>query len=195
MRIRFLLPAAAMSAALSACSLAPPLVKPAAPIAPAYAQDVQLPGQSAAGLGWRQMMSDARLQRLIELALENNRDLRIAALNVGAVRAQYQIQDSKRFPGVAANGGGARQGGMSAQGSAPAPAAYVQTQFTAGVAMSAFEIDLFGRLRSLSAAAFARYLATLEGQRAARISLLAAVADAYLEERHYWEGERSRICG
>lgn len=173
MRSIFITPLAAL--ALSACSLTPPLVKPAPPIPAAYGE-ASAPGASntAADLGWRQMLLDARLQRLVDIALENNRDLRVASLNVEAVRAQYQIQDAGRYPAVGANAGGMRQRGADAK---------LQNTFTAGIAMSAFEIDLFGRLRSLSDAAFARYLATQQGQRAARMALIGAVADAYLEQR------------
>lgn len=173
MRCRFILPMAVMAAALSACSLTPVLVKPALPVPATYDAGAVAGQGNAADLGWRQMLLDARLQRLVELALLNNRDLRVAALNVDAVRAQYQIQDSARFPAIGASAGGVRQRMTAA----------TQNQFTAGVAMSAFEIDLFGRLRSLSDAAFARYLATEQGRRTAQLALIAAVADAYLEER------------
>lgn len=174
MRCRFILPMAVMAAALSACSLTPVLVKPALPVPASYDADAATGQGNAADLGWRQMLLDQRLQRLVELALLNNRDLRVAALNVDAVRAQFQIQDGARYPAIGAVAGGTRQ---------RTQAAAAQNQFTAGVAMSAFEIDLFGRLRSLSDAAFARYLATEQGRRAAQLALTAAVADAYLEER------------
>ena len=175
MRWFYLLPVAAL---LSACSLTPPLVKPAAPIPASYGGNAAAAPAGMAGtaadLGWRQMLLDARLQRLVGIALENNRDLRVAALNVEAVRAQYQIQEAGRYPAIGANAGGVRQ--RAADG-------VTQNQFTAGIGMSAFEIDLFGRLRSLSDAAFARYLATEQGQRAARMALIGGVADAYLEQR------------
>ncbi|APA68718.1 efflux transporter outer membrane subunit [Janthinobacterium sp. 1_2014MBL_MicDiv] len=179
MRWFYLLPVAAL---LSACSLTPPLVKPAPPIPASYeaaAPSAAGMAGTAADLGWRQMLLDARLQRLVALALENNRDLRVASLNVEAVRAQYQIQDAGRYPAIGLNGGGTRQRAADGAGQNHA----VQSQFSAGVAMSAFEIDLFGRLRSLSDAAFARYLATEQGQRAARMALIGGVADAYLEQR------------
>ena len=179
MRYHFILPVAVMAAALSACSLTPTLVKPALPVPAVYDAGKTAGQGNAADLGWRQMLLDPRLQRLVELALHNNRDLRVAALNVDAVRAQYQIQDSARYPAIGAVAGGTRQRTQAATGGAAA----VQHQFTAGVAMSAFEIDLFGRLRSLSDAAFARYLATEQGRRAVQLTLTAAVADAYLEER------------
>ena len=177
MRLIFILPLAAL--ALSACSLTPPLARPAAPIPAAYEVMPAAASGTAADLGWRQMLLDARLQRLVDIALENNRDLRVAALNVEAVRAQYQIQDAGRYPAIGLNGGGTRQRAADATGQTPA----VQNQFSAGIAMSAFEIDLFGRLRSLSDAAFARYLATQQGRRAAHMALIGAVADAYLEQR------------
>ncbi len=179
MRYHCILPMAVMAAALSACSLTPSLVKPALPVPNAYDAGATAGQGNAADLGWRQMLLDPRLQRLVEIALLNNRDLRVAALNVVAVRAQYQIQDSARYPAIGAVAGGTRQRTQAATGGAAA----VQNQFTAGVAMSAFEIDLFGRLRSLSEAAFARYLATEQGRRAAQLALTAAVADACLEER------------
>lgn len=162
-----------LALSLTACSLTPPLVKPALPVPASYGATgavIAEAGGNAADLGWRQMLLDPRLQRLVELALQNNRDLRLAALNVEAVRAQYQIQDAARYPVVGATLGGTRQRGS-------------ENQFTAGIAISAFEIDLFGRLRSLSDAAFARYLSTVEGQRASQLVLVGAVADAYLEER------------
>ncbi|WP_432378077.1 efflux transporter outer membrane subunit [Duganella sp. P38] len=128
---------------------------------------------------WRQMLADPALQRLVELALENNRDLREAALNVAAVQAQYQIQDANRLPALDATGGGTRQRASSPE----APSGAVTRQTSAALAINAFELDFFGRLRSQSEAAFARFLASVEGQRAARLTLIAAVADAYLELR------------
>jgi len=165
-------------ALLSACSMNPPLVKPALPVASSYASSAAQPG-NAADLGWRQMLTDPALQHLVELALENNRDLREATLNVAAVQAQYQIQDASRYPALDATAGGTRQRASSPE----APAGAIQKQSSAGLAINAFELDLFGRLRSLSDAAMARYLASVEGQRAARLALIAAVADAYLEQR------------
>lgn len=173
----------AMSAALLAgCSLNPPLPKPALPVSSAYHGNIGTIGTGHAADAmpdWRQMLADPALQRLVELALDNNRDLREAALNVAAVQAQYQIQDANRLPALDASGGGTRQRTSSAD----APNGVVTQQTSAGLAINAFELDLFGRLRSQSEAAFARYLASVEGQRAARLSLIAAVADAWLELR------------
>lgn len=163
---------------LSACALTPPLARPDPALPEAYADSPDAAG-NAADLGWRQMFGDPRLQRLITIALDNNRDLRIAMLNVDAVRAQYGIERSALLPQLDARLSGGRER-TAANG---ASAASLQGTHAAGLAISAFEIDLFGRVRALSDAALARYLASTEAARAARISLIAAVADAYLEER------------
>lgn len=163
---------------LSACALTPPLARPDPALPEAYADSPDAAG-NAADLGWRQMFGDPRLQRLITIALDNNRDLRIAMLNVDAVRAQYGIERSALLPQVDARLSGGRER-TAANG---ASAASLQGTHAAGLTISAFEIDLFGRVRALSDAALARYLASTEAARAARISLIAAVADAYLEER------------
>ena len=163
---------------LGACSLTPPLERPAPPVPAAYADGADT-AANAADLGWRQMFGDPRLQALIATALDHNRDLRIAVLNVDAVRAQYGIERSALLPPLDARLSGGRER-VPASRDAPAT---LQGAHAAGVAISAFEIDLFGRLRALSDAALARYLASAEAARAARISLVAAVADAYLEER------------
>lgn len=166
--------------ALSACSLAPDLVKPEPPVPAAYPFAVA--GDNAAAVEWHQMFGDPRLQRLIMLALDNNRDLRLAALNVEAVQAQYNIQRAVRFPAVNATGGFTRQR-LAADPTKPDTPASMQNQHSLGIGVSAFELDLFGRVRSLSEAAFARYLASEEGRRAAHIALVGAVADAYFAER------------
>lgn len=175
---------AVLSLALSACSLAPELNKPEPPVPSAYpfmenaASDVL-----AADLDWQSMFVDLRLRRLIALALENNRDLRLAALNVEAARAQHGIQRATRLPALSASAGMTRQRIAADERADPATPARTQTQHGLNVGVSAFEIDLFGRARSLSEAAFARYLASEEGRHAARIALVGAVADAYFAER------------
>lgn len=166
-------------ALLSACSLTPPLEKPALPVAPAYADVPVTSTGNGADVDWRSMLPDPHLQQLVELALTNNRDLREAALNVAAIQVQYRIQDSTRLPKIDIAAGATRQRIVSSDVQAGA----VQESSNAGLAVNAFELDFFGRLRSLSDAAFARYLASVEGQRAARITLIAAVADAWLEQR------------
>ena len=163
---------------LAACSLVPPMERPASPL-PARYDEAVVEAATGADLGWREMFTDARLRRLIELSLKNNRDLRIATLNVEAVRAQFDIASAARLPSVSANAGMTRQR-VPADGAGTSTG--VQAQKTAGLGLSAFEIDLFGRVRAQSEAAFARYLASEQGRRAAQISLVAAVADAYFAE-------------
>ena len=127
----------------------------------------QLP---VADIGWRDFFADPRLADVIALALEHNRDLRVAALNVERVQAQYRIQRSQRLPSIGAELLLERSGG-------DAPVTEV---YQAGVGVAAFELDLFGRVRSLSEAALERYLATDEAQRATQLSLLAQVAGTWL---------------
>ncbi|MFZ5508101.1 MAG: efflux transporter outer membrane subunit [Pseudomonadota bacterium] len=173
-----------LTLALSACSLTPPLVKPEAPVPAVFPMAPTEPGAvKAANIGWRTMFPDARLQRLIAMALENNRDLRLAALNVEAAQAQFRIQRAAHLPGIDASGQATRQRTAANGQGALSRATAVTEHVGVGIGLSAFEIDLFGRLRSLSEAAFARYLATDEGRRTTRIALVGAVADAYLAER------------
>lgn len=169
--------------ALSACSLTPELLRPAAPMPAVYPGQVAFDAAAhGADLGWRGMFGDARLQQLIALALDHNRDLRLAALNVEAVQAQYGIQRAARWPGIDATGNAMRQRTAANDASHPAVAAAVQNQFGAGVGLSAFEIDLFGRVRALSDAALARYLASEHGRRSVQITLVGAVANAYFAQ-------------
>ncbi|SFQ08293.1 efflux transporter, outer membrane factor (OMF) lipoprotein, NodT family [Variovorax sp. OK605] len=173
--------------ALSGCSLAPKLVTPDTPVPamfPMQAHDAA-PGVHAADLGWRTMFKDSQLQRLIELSLANNRDLRIAALNVEAAQAQFRVQRASRLPALEVNGSASRERALGAgnPGSTAAPRSSIQEQTSLALGLSAFEIDLFGRVRSLSDAAFARYLASDEGRRSVQLSLVSAVADACFSER------------
>jgi len=162
---------------LAACSLQPVYERPAAPVAgefPAGAAYKAAPagGKSAADVGWRDFLADPRLQRLVEIALANNRDLRAAALNVAQVQAQYRIERAPLFPSVAAF---ADESASRTPGKTPE----VAHTYSTGVA-AAWEIDFFGRLRSLSDAALQQYLATVQAKRAAEILLISQVADQYL---------------
>lgn len=176
---------------LAGCSMNPGLEMPAAPVADAYPAAQAIDQANAADLGWREMFPDPRLQRLIALSLRESRDLRIAVLNVEAARAQYRVQGGARLPAVdgAASYSRQRTSGAAAGttvggGNTATGASGVEfEQFAAQAALTSFEIDLFGRLRSLSQAAFERYLASDQGRRATQIALIGAVADAYLNER------------
>lgn len=161
--------------ALSACSLTPALVLPDAPLPKHYAlmrdSDKQTVGTHA---DWPDAFSDPRLQRLINQALANNRDLRLAALNVEAVQAQYGIQRAASFPAVESSLGVTRQRSNN-NGSG----ASISAQKNLGISISAFELDLFARASAMNDAAFARFLASEHGHHAARTTLISAVAEAY----------------
>ncbi len=166
--------------------MAPKLVRPAMPVPATYTAATAAATEqhaNAADLGWRTMFGDRRLQRLIELALDNNRDLRLAALNVQAAEAQYGIQRSARLPSIGAGANFTRQRTPANADMNPPVPESTQSQYGVNVGISAFEIDLFGRVKSLSDAAFARYLATDHGRRAVQIALVGSVADAYFAER------------
>ncbi|HEY9104174.1 efflux transporter outer membrane subunit [Chitinimonas sp.] len=170
--------------ALSACAMTPALVKPDAPIAATYPVALGAGREQAIGdLGWKTIFADPRLQRLIELALLNNRDLKLATLNAEAVQSQYRIARAARLPTVEAVGSASRQRIPANNEAMPAAGPSIQSQAGVNVGISAFEIDLFGRTRAESDAALERYLASEEGKRAAQITLVGAIADAYFAER------------
>ncbi len=173
--------AVAAALALAGCSFIPTLEKPPAPIAaqyPAAPADSTVTQPStdvpAADLEWRAFFTDARLQRLIDLALKNNRDLRVAMLNVEQMRAQYEIKRADLFPTVNAAVTGTRQPGSDGN---------VSSVYTAGIAVTGYELDLWGRVRALKDAALAQYFATEEARKTAQITLISSVASTYLALR------------
>lgn len=173
---------------LSGCTMAPTYERPASPVATKFDYDASGTAKNnadAAQLGWRDFFPDKRLQMLIAAALENNRDLRIAALNIEAARAQYGIARADQLPNFQVDATRTRQ--QLSQSQTVSGVQTTSTSYTVGLGMTAFELDFFGRVRSLSNAALATYLATEETQRAAHISLIANVAEAYLAERSYTE--------
>lgn len=165
--------ALAAALALAGCtSLIPKYERPAPPVARAFPYPAAEQGTPAASLPWQQFFADERLRTLIATALRNNRDLRVAVLNMAQARAQYDIRNADRLPTVAATGSASR---------APSPVNGNQTTtLQANIAFSAWEIDLFGRIASLSEAALAQYLATEEGRNAAQTALVANVAGSWL---------------
>jgi multidrug efflux system outer membrane protein len=169
---RFTTIAAAL--ALAGCiSLAPKYERPAAPVAATFpdAPANAATNEAAAQIAWQRFFADARLKQLIELALANNRDLRVAILNIEQARAQYQIRRADTLPTVNAAFSGNRVPGSNGN---------INSSYIAGFGVSAFELDLFGRVRSLSAAALAQFLATEEARKSTQISLIASVANSYL---------------
>lgn len=172
----------ALAAALGGCSLIPDYQRPDTPAAAnwpegeAYAQGSASQGQ-AQDLDWQRFFRDPQLRQLIGVALENNRDLRVAALNVEAYRALYRIQRADLLPAVSADGAGSRTrmpGDLS-----PNQQSGINSQYSATLGV-AWELDLFGRLGSLREQALEEYFATEAAQRSARISLIASVANAWL---------------
>ncbi|MDB5962491.1 MAG: multidrug transporter [Massilia sp.] len=157
------------------CALQPVYHRPQAPVAatfptgPAYGGAGDTGGPAAAAIGWRDFLAEPRLQRLVELALQNNRDLRIAALNVESVRAQYRIERAALYPQLNAGASGAVSRGAG-----------VTTKLYSANLDASWELDFFGRLRSLSAAALEQYFASAEARQAAQILLVSQVADQYL---------------
>ena len=169
---------AAASTLLAGCSLIPAYERPAAPVAPHYAGAADAaaakPSETATAvaLQWSRYFTDAQLQELIGIALANNRDLRVAALNLDKAQAQFQIQRSALAPQLAAQGNATRGNNQST--------GELGNTFIAGVTVPAWELDFFGRIRSLKSAALAQYFATDEARQAYELALVASVAQGWL---------------
>lgn len=170
---------------LSGCAnLAPLYSRPDAPVpdawpeGPALQEDVAQTGKIAAGIGWQEFFLDPRLQQVIGLALENNRDLRVATLNIERTQAQYRISRAELFPRVDATADHSSQRqpeDLTSNGQGE-----TSHQYRVGLGVSSYELDLFGRVRNLRDQALEQYLATEQTRRAVRISLVAEVAVSYL---------------
>jgi multidrug efflux system outer membrane protein len=182
--------AAALAALLSACTLEPQYHRPPAPV-PALPGGTEA-GTAAADIGWREFFPDPQLQQLVALALTNNRDLRVAALNVQSAQAQYRIQRAQLFPTVDASAveqvqrtpTGVLESEFPTAASAFAgqalPSGITTRTYNVGVGFTNYELDLFGRIRSLSHAALQQYFSSGETQRSVQLTLVAEVATAYL---------------
>ncbi len=170
---------------LGACSLAPSYTRPEPPVAdawpqgPAYAQaGTQSETLGAADIAWQEFYTDERLQKVIAAALENNRDLRLAALNVQRARGIYGVQRSALYPAVDATANGSKQrtpADLSSTGDVQYPERY-----DVNLGVFGWEIDFFGRIRSLRDQALESYLATEQARRSTQILLVSSVADVYL---------------
>ncbi|MEJ1167094.1 efflux transporter outer membrane subunit [Variovorax sp. CCNWLW186] len=176
-----LIPTALAAAMLLAgCSLIPTYERPAAPVPTTFPGDPAQPaGQAAAALPWQDFFTDPRLTGLIQTALANNRDLRVSVLNIEQARAQFQIERSALFPALGLTGSGSRSSPNQLQ-AFDSSAGSVSSQYSVNLGITAWEIDFFGRIRSLKDQALAQYLATEETRKAAQISLIAAVATGWL---------------
>jgi multidrug efflux system outer membrane protein len=170
---------------LTACSLAPKYTRPAAPVpadwpkGAAYQETVTATVAPAPSeLNWQEFFPDEKLQKVITMALKNNRDLRLAVLNVERARALYGIQRAELLPAVNAVGGMSRQR-VPADLSSSGKAITVE-QYGVNFGISSWEIDFFGRIRSLKDRALEEYLATDQARRSAQILLVSTVANTYL---------------
>lgn len=156
---------------LTGCSFIPTYERPAPPVPVLFPSQPSNAVGAEAELPWQQFVADARLRKLIALSLANNRDLRLATLNMEQVRAQYQIRRADQFPTLNLAASGSRQ---------PTSSGGTSSSYSVGLALSSWEIDFFGRVASLKEAALAQYLASEEGRRAVQTSLVATVASTWL---------------
>ena len=182
-RARRAVAAVAVAAALSGCSMIPAYERPAAPVAPQWPQGSSADGAAlqvaaaaaAPDLPWQEFVLDERLRAVIALTLENNRDLRIAVKNIEQAQAQYRINRADLGPTVGASLSGSR----SVPNTTSTPGS-VASNYSAALGINAWELDFFGRVRSLSQSALSRYLATEEARKAAQISMIGAVSSTWL---------------
>ncbi|MET0238315.1 MAG: efflux transporter outer membrane subunit [Sphingobium sp.] len=182
---------------LGGCNLSPAYRQPEVALPPSYAAFGQPFDNGARKLvsqvSWQEFFIDERLKALIDLSVERNRDLAQSMARVAQARAQYRVDASQRLPAIELNGGATRaRQPLSALGAAGAAGGTDQaaaagvtgiefSQYTANVGVSAFELDLWGRVRNLAEASRAAYLASEQGARAYRLSLIAQVAATYYD--------------
>ena len=175
--IKQVVTSSALALALAGCTLAPKYERPPAPVSSTWPIENGTNGVTSADVPWRQFFDDPRLRRLIDLSLANNRDLRVVALRVEQTRAQYRIQRAALFPAFDAGASAFRQrtpSTVSVTGDA-----FTTTTYDVSVG-AAFELDLFGRVRSLKEEALQRYFATEASRKAVQIALISEVATQYL---------------
>jgi multidrug efflux system outer membrane protein len=187
MRRAIAIPALALM--LAGCSMAPAYQRPAAPVPAALPQGAAYPAlQTGDGaidsIGWHDFFTDARLQRVISAALANNRDLRISVANVAAARAQYRVDRAALLPTVTAtpalsrfHGSVSTNGYTSGYGNSTGS---TSDAFGVSGGVASFELDLWGRVRSLSRVALETWLASEEGRKAAQTALISEVASGWL---------------
>ena len=172
--------------ALAGCtSLAPDYARPMLPV-PATLNGTNGPNGSegtalapeTGPMGWQEFLQEPRLRELVALALQNNRDLRVAVLAIEKARAQYGVEQSNRFPAVGATAAGTRTrtaDDLNTSGRSP-----TSSQYSAQLGFSSYEIDFFGRVKNLNEAALQEFLRTTENRRSVQLSLVAEVANAWL---------------
>lgn len=187
MKTTLLLPPVLGALFLAGCTLAPKYERPAAPLPSAWpagaatagaATDSSAAATLAPDLSWREFIADEKLRQVIATALRNNRDLRLATLNVEFARTLYQIQREQLYPAVNASAGASKQ--RTAADLTQAGQSRISERYDAAVGVYSWEIDFFGRVRSLKGRALEEYLATEQARRGAQALLVSAVASAYL---------------
>ncbi|WP_294300786.1 efflux transporter outer membrane subunit [uncultured Sphingomonas sp.] len=185
---------------LAGCNFTPKYVQPTAPVAPTF-PEVTTGSRAATEIGWREFFGDPRLQAYIAAALAGNRDLAQSVARVAQARAQYRITDADRLPqvegvagvtrtrqplnalGFPTGGTGTDTGTGTGGTTTEAPTSFTFTQYSLGVQVPSYELDFWGRVRNTAEASRREYLATVEAERAFRISLVAQVAATYLQIR------------
>lgn len=185
MKLKIVLLGFLMPLFFAGCTMIPEYSRPAAPVpevwpsGPAYEKTAALQGAPASvDLEWRQFFTGPRISKIIEMALANNRDLRVAALNVERARAYYRIQRAELLPRIDATGSGYGER-VPADLSSSGESRTVE-EYRADVGITSWEIDFFGRIRSLEKQALEEFLATEYARRSTRILLIAETANAYL---------------
>ncbi|ALU88385.1 outer membrane drug efflux lipoprotein [Herbaspirillum rubrisubalbicans M1] len=166
---------------LGGCTLMPDYHRPDAPVAARFAGDNSAPAaQSAAvaDIGWRDVFTDPALQQVIAMSLANNRDLRVAVLNIEKARAQYGVERAALFPTI--NAATSESASRTPADLSTTGSALTARSYSATLGFSAYELDLFGRVRSLKEQALQSFLSTAEARRSTQISLIAEVATAWL---------------
>jgi len=189
-RLRGFALAALAAALVSGCTLAPKYTRPDSPVKGAWKAGEPVPAETpapdaekqnapaAASIAYKEFFTDAKLRNVVEMALENNRDLRVSALNLERAQAIYRIQRSALAPHLSANGSQSAQ--KLPDSLSPTGDAYVSRRYDLNVGVSAYELDFFGRVRSLKAKALEQYLATEQAQTSARLTIVSETAGAWL---------------
>jgi len=166
-----------LSAALSGCTMAPKYERPDVAFTQA-SLSLSEGSKSAAEIGWREYFQDPQLQHVIELALKHNTDMQTAVLNVQLLQAQYRIQKADLLPSVDATGSGSRS--RTAKDLSTTGKALTKSTYSVGVGITSWELDLFGRIKSLKEEALQKYLASESTRDSVKISLISEVAIEYL---------------
>jgi outer membrane protein, multidrug efflux system len=165
--------------AISGCTtLAPEYTRQTPPVENQWPQNAASNVNAVPDLQWQQLFADDKLRQIVQRALDNNRDLRVAALNVERAQAQHRIQRSQSMPEIGVSG--AQNAQRMPDSVAPLGEGGVTHMYSASIGVSAYELDLFGRVRSLNEEALQSYFATEQTRRAVHISLVSQVAQSYL---------------